>query len=140
MNLIKVIAVLTSSIIITSQVVFAEIKTFTKEYTYSASELDSQVTSRYNALEQAKRLLLEELGIFMTSQTVVKNAQLTKDEITSLSAGIVSAVVLEEKWDGHKYWLKAKIDADPMVVEQAIEVIRNDNKKSTELDLVPCNI
>ena len=53
MNLIKIAVELTSAIIMSSTVVFAEIKTFTKEYTYSASELDSQVTSRYNALEQA---------------------------------------------------------------------------------------
>ncbi len=113
---------------------FAELKTFEKEYTYEASELDSKVTSRFNALEQAKRMLLEELGVFLTSRTEVANSQLTKDEIASITAGIVSAVVIDEKWDGHKYWLRAKIDADPSVVQQAIEVIRQDDKKTKDLE------
>ena len=134
MKLVDATVLLVASIFMTSHVAMAEIKTFSKEYTYEAGELDSKVTSRFNALEQAKRLLLEELGIFLTSRTEVTNSQLTKDEITSLTAGIVSAVVLDEKWDGHKYWLKAKIDADPSVVQQAIEVIRGDYKKTKDLE------
>jgi tetratricopeptide (TPR) repeat protein len=112
----------------------AEIKTFVKEYSYQASELDSKSTSRTMALEQAKRMLLEELGVFLISQTDVLNLTITKDQITSITAGIVSAEVLDEKWDGHVYWLKAKIDADPSVVKQAIEVISIDKKKSDELE------
>ena len=113
---------------------FAETVTFEKEYTYEASELDSKVTSRFNALEQAKRMLLEELGVFLISRTEIANSQLTKDEITLITAGIVSTVVLDEKWDGHKYWLKAKIDADPSVVKQAIDVFRQDDKKTKDLE------
>lgn len=112
----------------------AEIKTFIKEYSYQASELDSKSTSRAMALQQAKRLLLEELGVFLVSKTEVVNFVLTKDQITTITAGIVSAEVLDEKWDGYVYWLKAKIDADPYVVQQAIELIRNDTKKTEELD------
>jgi tetratricopeptide (TPR) repeat protein len=112
----------------------AELKTFIKEYSYQASELDSKSTSRTMALEQVKRLLLEELGVFLVSKTDVVNFTLTKDQITSITAGIVSAEVLDERWDGHNYWLKAKIDADPYVVQQALEVIGNDTKKTSELD------
>lgn len=113
---------------------FAEVKTFTKEYTYEASELDSKVTSRINATEQVKRLLLEELGVFLVSHTEVVNSQLTKDQITSITAGIVSAVVLDEKWDGHKYWLKAKVDADPSVVQKTIDIISADSKNKAGLE------
>ncbi|KAF0143573.1 MAG: hypothetical protein FD156_2548 [Nitrospirae bacterium] len=45
---------------------FADIKTFVKEYTYQASELDSKVSSRVITLEIVKRQLLEELGTFLT--------------------------------------------------------------------------
>ena len=119
--------------LISASIASAEVKTFTKEYTYQASELDSKSTSRINALEQVKRLLLEELGVFLTSQTEVVNSQLTRDQITSISAGIVSAVVLAESWDGRQYWLKAKVDADTTGVLLAIDNIRNDHKKSAEL-------
>ena len=47
---------------------FATDKTFVREYTYQASDYDSKVTSRANALEQVKRLLLEEVSVFMKSE------------------------------------------------------------------------
>lgn len=56
---------------------YAEKVTFVKEYTYQASEIDSKVTSRAIALEQIKRLLLEELGVYLIAETEVKNFQLT---------------------------------------------------------------
>ncbi|MBU4321013.1 MAG: hypothetical protein KJ739_08000 [Nitrospinae bacterium] len=74
--------------------------TFEKEYTYQASEIDSKASSRAIALEQIKRLLLEELGTYLISETKVKNFQLTKDQVTVLTAGIVRAEVIDEKWDG----------------------------------------
>src|SRR5271157_2394205 len=86
--------------------VSAEIKTFVKEYNYQASEYDSKVTCRTLALEQVKRLLLEELGTYLESQTEVKNFQLTRDQIITLTAGIVMTEIMDEKWDGHIYWLK----------------------------------
>ncbi len=52
---------------------FAEKVTFVKEYNYNASDLDSKVSSRTIALEQVKRLLLEELGTYLISETEVKN-------------------------------------------------------------------
>ena len=134
MNLIKIAVVLTSAIIMSSTVVFAGIKNFTKEYTYQASELDSKSSSRIIALEQAKRLLLEELGVYLTSHTEVINSRLTKDKITSITAGIVSATVLSEKWDGKEFWLKAQISTDPTIVNDAIKAIAHDTKKIDELE------
>ena len=134
MRVKKVTLLFVALLLLPMQTAMAEIKTFSKEYTYEASELDSKVTSRGNALEQAKRMLLEELGVFLTSNTEVVNSQLTKDQITSMTAGIVSAIVVDEKWDGHKYWLKAQIEADPSVVMTAIEALRTDTKKTAELE------
>src|SRR5271169_3486216 len=99
----------------------ADVVTFTKEYTYQASEFDSKHYSRTLALETVKRLLLEELGTFLVSETEVKNMQLTKDQVTTYSAGIVGAEVIDEKWDGKSYWLKAKVSADPKEVEKALK-------------------
>ncbi|MBI5637071.1 MAG: hypothetical protein HZA03_03765, partial [Nitrospinae bacterium] len=41
----------------------ARMQTFEKEYTYTASELDSKSSCRAIALEQVKRLLIQELGV-----------------------------------------------------------------------------
>ena len=112
----------------------AEVKTFIRDYTYQASEVDSKQSSRIIATEQVKRLLLEELGTYLESHTKVVNYQLTKDQITTLTAGVVKTKILEEKWDGEKYWMKAKIDADPDEVAKEIEKLRGDRKKVKELE------
>ena len=114
----------------------AETKIFIKEYTYQASEIDSKVSCRSIALEQVKRLLLEELGTYLESHTEVSNFQLTKDQITSLTAGIVQTEILWEKWDGEKFRLKAQIAADPNGVTKTIDDFRKDLQKTRDLERV----
>lgn len=112
----------------------AELKIFAKEYTYQASELDSKATCRVIALEQAKRLLLEELGMYLESKTEVKNSELTLDQISTLTAGIVSAEIVSEKWDGRTYVLKAKIEANPDEVAISVDALRKDVQKRKDLE------
>ena len=112
---------------------FASVKTYIKEYTYHASEDDSRNSSRVTAMREVKRLLLEELGTYLESVTVVKNFQLTKDQITALTAGIVKTEIVNEKWDGHTYWIKTKIVADEADVIKSIDNLRKDRDKSRDL-------
>ena len=119
---------------LTTGTALAEKVTFVKEYNYNASDLDSKVSSRTIALEQVKRLLLEELGTYLISETEVKNFRLTKDQVTTYSAGVVSAEVIDEKWDGKTYYLKAKVAADPAEVAKSLQNIVNDKQKSKELE------
>lgn len=107
--------------------------TLTREYTYQAGDADSKLSSRSIALEQVKRLLLEELGTYLISNTVVKDSQLSKDEIITYTAGAVVTVILEEKWDGSTYYLKVKLTADPDDVARSLSAIKNDNERSAEL-------
>jgi tetratricopeptide (TPR) repeat protein len=130
----KIIAALSVTILLLTNSAFAANKTFIREYTYMASDLDSKVSSRAIALEQVKRALLEELGTYLISDTEVKNFQLTKDQVTTLTAGIVSAQVVEEKWDGRSYYLKARISADPDQVAKSLDTLRNDVQKTRELE------
>ena len=114
----------------------AETKTFIKEYTYQASDEDSKNSSRTIALREVKRLILEELGTYLESQTEVINFKLTKDQIVTLTAGIVQTELIEEKWntDNLKYWLKAKIAANPQDVIKSIDNLRKDRVKVKELE------
>lgn len=111
---------------------YAKTKTFVKEYTYHASKLDSKASSRTIALMQVKRLLLEELGSYLERKTEVKNFKLSKDKITSLSAGIVQTQIIAEKWDGKNYWLKALIKADPENIAKSIDILRKDQRKTED--------
>jgi tetratricopeptide (TPR) repeat protein len=119
---------------ISADFAFGETKIFVEEYTYQASEADSNFSSRVIALEKVKRLLLDKLGTYLESETEVRNFHLTKDQIVILTAGIVSAEIIDEKWDGKTYYLKAKITADPKDVAKAINKLRQDRQKTRELE------
>ncbi|MDH4265659.1 MAG: tetratricopeptide repeat protein [Deltaproteobacteria bacterium] len=114
-------------------VAVTETKVFIEEYTYQASEADSKLSSRVIALEQVKRLLLEKLGTYLESETEVKNFQLTKDQIITLTAGIVRTEIIDEKWDGKIYYLKARLAAEPEDLANSIENLRQDRQKTKEL-------
>lgn len=125
-------------VLFTPNITFAETKTFIKEYTYQASDEDSKNSCRTIALREVKRILLEELGTYLESVTEVQNFQLTKDQITTLTAGIVKTEIVDEKWntDNLKYWLKSKIAVDPNEVIKSIDALRKDRLKTTELEEV----
>jgi tetratricopeptide (TPR) repeat protein len=110
----------------------AKVVTYIKEYNYQASEADSKLSCRTIALEQVKRLLLEELGTYIVSETTVKNFELTKDQISSFTTGIVMTVVIEEKWDGKTYFIKAKIATDTDELVRLIDRLRRDHEQSMD--------
>lgn len=101
----------------------SESKIFVKEYTYQASEIDSKSSSRVIAIEQVKRLVLEEIGTYIISETRIKNYKLIKDEIITFTAGSIKMNIIDEKWDGHNYWLRASVTADPDDVARSVEEI-----------------
>ena len=99
----------------------AENKTFIREYHYQAGESDSKISSRTKALTEVKRLLLEEIGVYLESYinySEVQNEdrisnQFLKKEIEQISAGITETSILEEIWTGVEYYIKAEITVDP---------------------------
>ncbi len=116
------------------QYVYATEVTYIKEYTYQAGEDDSKLRSRTIALEQIKRLLLEELGTYLTSHTVVKDSELTQDEIVTYTSGSVATIIITEKWDGQNYYMQAKLSADPDKVAQAVNNAKEDKEESAEAE------
>ena len=111
-----------------------KIRTFLREYTYDASELDSKVSSRVNALIELKRLLLEEVGVYIESNTTVENYLLTKDEIIAISAGITETKVLDEAWNGKQYYIKAEIIVNIDDVDRKLNLLINERSKIKELE------
>ena len=107
---------------------YAENKTFIREYTYQASESDSKISARTQALTEVKKLLLEELGVYVESYvnyTVEsQNGRISKDfitnEIKQMSVGITETKILEERWNGEQYFIRAEIAADPSDVVRRI--------------------
>ncbi len=108
--------------------------TFEREYEYRASELDSKLSCRTIALQQVKKLLLEEVGTYLTAETEVKNYQLVREEIIALSAGIVGTEVVGEQWDGQTYKLKAKLSVDTDHLIKSLNSARNNYEQRKDLE------
>ena len=104
-----IVSLLLAALLLAAHQSYAAMQTFEKEYTYTASELDSKSSCRAIAFEQVKRILLQELGVYVESvfNDISSSDGRTKDEvrreITTLSAGVASAEVVDEKWDGTTY-------------------------------------
>ena len=81
-----------------SAVTFADVKEVISTGEYVMGDLDSKRDAKKLALLEAKQMALEQAGTYLSSLSEVKDFQLTKDEISSLAAGVISVEVLEEKW------------------------------------------
>lgn len=113
---------------------FAKTITIQKEYSLHTSEDDSKSLSKTVALRHVSRLLIDELGSYLENETDIKKLQLTKDLITGLAVPVVNVDVLEEKWDGNKYYIKAKIDVDTEGAATFIKSLSNDRQKALALE------
>jgi tetratricopeptide (TPR) repeat protein len=119
----------------------AQAKTFEREYTYRASEADSKITARSIALNQTKTGLLEEIGVYIESTFDDKLAekktgleQLSQQQIVSITAGVTETKILDEKWDGQTYYMKAQITIDIDDVKKRIAEIAKDRDKTRDLE------
>ena len=114
---------------------------FVREYTYRASEDDSKNSSRKKAIEQIRILLSEEIGVYLESYLEINkidSSDVTREdvshEIKSLSSGITRIRLLDEKWDGNTYYVKASVRTNPQqAIETLLEAIKAKSAKS-EID------
>ena len=124
---------------------FAAEKTFIREYTYQASDYDSKVTSRANALEQVKRILLEEVSVYMQSEFEmrdweeqiggnIESGEFAEQRIIAITAGVTETKILDERWNGVEYWIKAEITLDPDDIKSKIDDIVKNKEKLKELE------
>ena len=114
---------------------------FVREYTYRASEDDSKNSSRRKALDQIKVRLSEEIGVYIESYLEISrivSADITRNdvshEIKSLSSSITRINILDEKWDGRTYYVRASVRTNPQqAIESLLEAIKTKSAKS-EID------
>ena len=78
-------------------VVFAENQTFTATHTYILGDHDSKDDARQRCLLEAKRKILEQAGIYIESESEVKNFDLTKDKITSYAVAVMQVKDTKEE-------------------------------------------
>jgi len=115
----------------------AEIRTIVSIGEYRMGDNDTRADAKRLALLDAKRLALEQAGVYIEGITEVKSLDLAKEEIRAYTAGIVE--VIEQKthteMDGESTVVHvdvtAKIDTD--VVTRQVDALRKNESIKTEL-------
>ena len=120
---LSIITVIAVSALFIQSAIAAEVS-FQENYKYDAGEADSKLSCRAVSLVEVKRLLLERLGTYIESESTVQDMKLTRDEVTSFSAGVVKTEILEEVWNGKQYSLTARILVDPEEVALLVNKIK----------------
>ena len=137
------------SILLTTYLLAIE-KIFVQEYTYQVSEYDSKITSRANALEQVKRLLLEESSVFFINEVdwtkgeaLINGRYINKDiyekNIKSIIAEINEINIIYQFWNTKTYLLKGTIKLDTDDVAEKIKNIIDKTQPLEELDAIQKN-
>ncbi|MCD4682654.1 MAG: hypothetical protein K8R86_05155, partial [Bacteroidales bacterium] len=106
-------------LIVITHSITCQAQSFIKEYTYNASENDSKISARDAAFVEVKKLLMEEMGVYVNNvveqyihETEDNLYESFTDKTEIIQAYITKTEILEEKWDGKTYYLKAKIIVD----------------------------
>jgi len=86
-------------------------------------------------------MLLNEVGVYVESESILKTSEVSGafaqdfvENIATISAGITKLEVLDEKWDGDTFWMKARITVDPKSLEESLRQISQDRKRIKELE------
>jgi hypothetical protein len=111
---------------------YAAKKTFERDYTYRASDADSKNSARAIATNEMRSILLREVGELITASRRTDNGEYT-EQIEAITAGIVEMKVLDERWDGKEYYIRASMTVDINDLVRRIEELRQDKKKTQEL-------
>jgi hypothetical protein len=105
-------------------------KEIVKEYKYNTGDDDSKNSAREKALNQVKIIILEEIGVFVEGYLEInkvvadkKYQSYFKQEIKNLTAGVIKTKILDEKYDGKSYYVKASCLVDPDSVSEGISEI-----------------
>ena len=130
MRALSVITLLAALILPTGAI--AEVQTITATHTYILGDNDSRNDARQLCFLQAKRTVLEQAESFIQSHSVVNNFELTKDQITSYSAAVLSVELVTEDVGlsngQHTLTLTVKADVDVDQVNALLAAIVADKR------------
>lgn len=126
--------VMVSALVLTSPMLQA--KEFIGEYTYSAGDADSKLSSRKRAIEEVKRQLLNEIGTHINSEVNIRSNTIktyADSDIQTLTAGFLKLKIIDESWDGFSFYVRAVINADPDDVLKRLDALVKDSSKAEKV-------
>jgi hypothetical protein len=132
-------------LLLSTQTVLAAVETFERDYLYNASENDSKVSARKAALQQLKTLLIEEVGVQVSSSLniadTVSGDEFNRDVVANyktFAQALTKTVILEERWNGESFYLKAKVEVDTENLVEQIQLIYQGQVASPVSSVDPC--
>ncbi len=116
----------------------AEVKVIESEGIYLMGDNDSKVDARRIAIQEAKRKAIESAGTFIASLTEIKSFELTKDEITAYTAGVIESEVVSEEMRGTaarpEIYIKLRCKIDTDVLMDQINSYRENRELQQQLE------
>ena len=114
-----------------------EIQTITHTVKQPFGGSQSPDDARIAAVAKAKREVLEKAGTYIESTTVVKNAQVEKDEILALTAGVLKAEVVSQNnyhtEDAFGIEVVVRVEVDTAVLETRLKKVLEDSTHFDQL-------
>lgn len=124
-----------------SMKIAAQEKTFEREYTYKASEMDSKLSCRAITVNQLRSALLNEVGVYVKSEQLLKTIEISGkfsqdfvENIATISAGVTKLEILDERWNGEVFWMRAAITINKESLEESLKQLINDKQRVKELE------
>lgn len=121
---------LSSVLLIFASPIFADVKEFVREYTYSASENDSKVSARKAALVQLQSLVIQEVGVQVQSSFSNQETLDGEDFSRKVQANhetfaqaLTKTKILKEQWNGETFYIKARITVDTDNLVEQIKTV-----------------
>jgi tetratricopeptide (TPR) repeat protein len=126
---IKLITISIILILCLPCVCVSETTEIVSEGIYNMGDGETPIIAEGKALEQAKRVAIEQAGTYVKSYSKMKNFQIAEDEVQVLASGIMEVTVLDKKRtvaeDAIKFWVKIKAFVYPDRMEVMAERIRD---------------
>lgn len=133
----KVLAIFMAILIFSvPNVSFAETQEFSAEGEYRLGDDDSRSTAKIKAINDAKRKIIEQIGVYVQSYSEINNFNLDKDLVRSVSAAMIKikseSVEFTENGTLCKVFLVADADTNNENIKQSLEKILNENTQKPD--------
>ncbi len=69
----------------------------------------------------------------------IVSGEFAEQRIIAITAGVTETKILDERWTGVEYWIKAEITLDPDDLKRKIDEVINNKEKLKELEDVKKN-
>jgi tetratricopeptide (TPR) repeat protein len=137
--MVRFVTIIVCSVLLFAVPAGAVIKVIEADSTYVLGDNDSKVDARRIATQEAQRKALEMSGTFLASITQVKEYNLTKDEVTAYTAGVVQTEIVVDESRGTvahpQHYIKARCTVDTDVMLKQIDRYRENQELREQVEI-----